>query len=1774
MISILSSTGDFSFTITGELCDHFLGHNIINNLGYVESQMLNNSIQVNSTQIISFDIPTQFILGGDSDPQGVLTTNSGEKYQAVHFGTGLTDEQADRLSVDLVNLIQAVDDTDENEQIELHADPDVNRILYAIRYRRGWSSLRSRYYHMDVLPDSMIKESDETQNIAAMVEELKSSGAWDKISVMYLPVFRDAEVNKINFKCPDINNIESWNALQESDNTYAGYTTDQLLTYYYGDLLNHNDIPAPKAMYMADRIDQDVDTMVYTWSDLTGNGHHLTSKPNPLAPPPENSHSPTLTDQATRRGSKRGVRFGASRSHRMVWDDSNPVNKSDFKHIFITYRMRNWGHNGRRGTLFDFGSSSSWSAAVLGVGHDDAEYGSPTNIRGSWKTRQINGYNVGTQVMPMPYWDHIYNRWRGGISNYGFDKQGWQRTVADDPMFMYGTRILHFQHADATADVLSHFALGTSASDTSGWCVQGDVMDVIIYDQELTTDQVNMVHGYLAMKHDVNLNPTMSDSEHVHSIRHNFNSLPEISFRQDADNGVATPFTANTTTGAVATIKSTVNSCATKAYDVMCNFHESETPYLGPITGGINRTEVGINFSQFDSTNEQLYLAPGFDVDVTRSTTNTRDLRHYLMCRMSHFSYWRHKPADASGDSHSAFYFFNDKLTTEQMQSVGRSHQLLMRHLGGSTAGTETETFSPDAAIDSYVSRLASRLDKTREEMLDDPRVTSVIEFINRGKLVGWWDRIAACYFPVWRDEQLNGLNLKNPGVQSAISGSNVTHCNGPYIETLGHVSGNLLTYALTIPISLSQLKQLCCEPPMDMNDWTTFDYHFVTHYKKRNTYLSWGGTKSTSWGNYVFPGPYRYNGNGSWGKVFVGTTTWGSCYVTDAGAFKPQTKGTYFESVVGVGDIFATWDGTEVVRSIDCSTNTNPIPNQSLVYNPGGGHAGNQVDFISVGVKFDHTTERDMIDDYVDAVDQLTATLIDTVSSSGAGSIATSTNPITVHGAVNLHNTDQSAMLISAKNDLTIYDQQVPESLETTSQPFTAIWDDDRIWNWDSGDHKQYGPIYTEHGSSTSTGYLVPCAVGYRMRYHGVGWPGGWNQVAGGNIVTTSARGTTCFIRGKSSGAIRRSTFGYGGNVYNDSASNSEDRILKFKILPDSPERGLFIAGGSPPWRLNDTCCWTGESISYPGRGDASSSSNWLSNYTHGPEQDRFWNNLSNDKDFIPGEALDIVHFDNLPYMSGEQQLPSNYQRGAPIQDNISFFNGKYRVAEVTDLQQPLEDGDVFDSESYTTYGGPAQPTNPGESTPLRAWMRVEMSPIETIDIGPTNQHDLVLFANTTMSDSVSADWINRFYLGGVDEYQYRLHVDNEDNMYVCGTYRDYMVVNYNLNINEKYSVVLDEFGKPQDELQLNPSGENSQAFLTMHDPASGQIITCLSTRGVGKNKGTAAISNSTGDIYMTGQVSGKVRFEADHGWWKYADRGVNTGSTQNTFGFLAKVSKKEWMLNNNVKYKPIDYTWDWIVYVDAPEHALSGDRMLSDVGVDTADSVYTAGYFSGPTEIGMSGAAKPDDSETFQFEPGYKWVDESDEQVFLCKWSDKGKCKWSSVYSCVGLNHDSIYVKFHDDLMYFVCVADTITTSSTSSGLLVSRVNISTGEFTWISTIQGVTSCTGITITDTGNIHITGKCDTTLTSTNVTLGGNADVTSPSGYSLLMEPSGNSAVVTIHTSSDISCDGTTQSTSTGRGVTIGTCSSDVSITAGTQSTTIQTSEANKYFIYKMTHEL
>ncbi len=783
--------------------------------------------------------------------------------------------------------------------------------------------------------------------------------------------------------------------------------------------------------------------------------------------------------------------------------------------------------------------------------------------------------------------------------------------------------------------------------------------------------------------------------------------------------------------------------------------------------------------------------------------------------------------------------------------------------------------------------------------------------------------------------------------------------------------------------------------------------------------------------------------------------------------------------------------------------------------------------------------------------------------------SIASSSNPITVHSSQLLSNTDQTVILLKSKGDLTVFDQVVPQALQTTTHPFTGIWQDETVWNFNTGDYYHYGPMYGIGTHSYKTSKPVNCNVGKQLR--DTGFPVNYNYTTGASFSSAGgpgATGTSCFIRGRDSGAIRRSTWGKKGNIYNDNPNGEiEDRLLYFRIIPEQPQLGVFVSGGSPPWRVHDCCAVTTDTLQYPDKPGNELLS--PSSYCTGPVEDRFFNNLSNNIDFIPGESIDIINFDN-PCNNSSYPEQTQFLRGLPVQDNISFYNGKYRVAEVTDLTTPLSAGAVF-YDNLTTHGGPLQAAVSGDPVPRQAWMRIDMQPIESINIGPTNRYDLVLFATSTLTNGTSADWINRYYVGGAETATYSMKTDMHDNILVCGTYQDHLVVNYNLDINEKYSVVLDQYGYPQDQLQPG-DGLYSQAFLTIHDAVSGQVVSCLSTRGPGKNRGSAAAVDSSGYVYMTGQVSGNAKFEADHGWWKYVDRSINTGSMDNTFAFLARISKKDWQYDQHVKYKPIDYSWDWMVFVDAPTHSLSGDRMMCDVGVDTDDNVYTAGYFTGPTEIGKSGAATPDDPEKFQFEQGYKWVDSNSEQVFICKWTKEGICEWSTVTPCDNLKHDSVHIRMHDDLMYFVYVAD----SNGQQQLNLMKIDTTTGDALWQSTIRADDiTCTDISTVDNNNIHLSGTCNSSLLSDDMIITGDTSTISiTTGFSLMVNPDATTGFLTTHTGTSVTCSADCQSITSGLASSVGVSRSSLNVNTDNQSIQIPSPGGNKYFIYKVVHEL
>lgn len=1908
MADVISSSSDFKIDISTQIEDHFVGFNLLNNLNLSSSQLSNNSVVVDdSIQVVNIPDLTTFVVGGTSNESGELTSAYPGKIQAIYFGKGLTQEQYQSLNADLVKLVSTVDESDHNEPTQLDPDPDINRILYKVLYSRGYDPSEPSSTYVNNSPEDILN-SPLHDDIKMMVDQLKSTNTWDKLKVLYLPVFKDADVNKINFKSPDQHNISSWiGATQQTSDTCPGKTVNVSLNLHFsGGLITSTVVPTPYASFSSDSIQYSHRSPVRQWSDQTGHGHHLVSVPSTHHTIDRDNKDPIFLKHGGRNQyeSKPAVHIGgwAGQSLRLT---TTSLTSDTIKHVFVCYRTVDWAADGTLLSLKNHhggGTTDSMSITTSSVSS-----GCSTSLPSGFKSYTINGEQRDTfYVKPYTY---------QGV-NYNDDVVIPDNSVQSDPMFQSGCRIVHLApNTTSGAVTFDGFSLGGLPLDDQNTCADAELFDVIIYDQDLTDEQVKYVHSYLAMKHDVHLTDDYSEAnKHVtHNASHSIN-IPTGS-----NNTPTTPFKLSdiiSQNGFVGCIKAGVETCQTQAYDFSNN-----TVSLGPATPGVNnRTGNGLNFLQFNGSSVELYLAP--DTNSSSSFSRPSDIGGHL-----HMMSDRVLDADfcstsgtASADLYSCFFVGDQLLNQQDISSFIQSHRHIMSNRGGSTANDTSYSTDPDA--NAYVSRVISELNLEPSQAFGDPRILSAINFINRGKTAGWWNKITAAYFPVWKNVNLNNLNIKNPTQLTAVDQTNVDHYSGLYVQTTGVVDeNNNIQPMWEIPLTVEQLHTKSCED-FDSDDWSTVKFHHTVHYKDRPEDPSPGRPVATSWGpptsweydvstiqagvhvarwelgphNGICPygkssggglvqtaikvfdpglieafseawpritrmyihkwwlpnagyiltngrvrmGPYyvctdftprvetgtpTYSGDPDtyWIMYFYGpkdcmdfvyATGWGSspnylavnidagtgsllefnsdaglaiptvssstisigpgaygsqiyhgpdsCAISDDGSFKYKRNGVYLESIQGVGDSVMRWDDQQVVKTRNCTTSNVSAPTTPLSYTPGGGHTNVQVDFIALGLAFDNSTESLMIDDYVAAIQELTSGLVDTIDETGSDVITSSSNSINIHAVNALSSSDQTVMLFSSKGDLSIHGDSVPESLSTTTQPFTGVWSDDRLWNFNQND------LTTDINPGD---FSVNFGTAVRRT---TGWPVDGTEYISKDLYKIPP-GRTPFIRGRNSGAIRRTTWGHAGSVHNDNPSSgtTEDRLLKFKIISDEPWKGLFIGGGSPPWRIND-CVTTGVGeydVMYPGRNGASDSYNWFRNSELGEDSDDLFMNMSNDIDFIQGEPIDIMYIEGRStdsYDNYKDQLIDS----TPGQNNIQFYNGKYVVSEVTDLSTSLSDGAVFDS--GTTHGGPNQPTTSGQSKPLQAWMKIEMAPIETINIGPTNQHDLIL----TGISVDSREWSNRFFVGGADVYGYKLNVDHDDNMYVSGTYQGHMVVNYNLDKNETYSKVLNSTGAAGESVDVN-SDDYSQAFVTKHDPETGGVITCLSTSGECYNIGGGAIGDSHGNIFLTGKLAGKASFKNDHGVYKSVIRGVDTGARSNGFGFLAKASMNDLQVDQYVKYKPLDYTWDWVVYVDAPTHALSGDRMLVDVVVDLEDNVYTIGDFTGPTEIGVSGGAKMNDNNSFKFEPGYKWVDNGSSNIFIGRWSSTGLCGWSNVYAADSVSRESSHLKCYDNKLFFSAVGQSVSIDSNDlSGLIVGGINRSNGSTRWVKSFHADNiTCNSLTISDTGSILITGECSSLITSPDISIGKNPDdLVDISGYSIMIQGDGVTASITYMHGDSVTVSGTSQSVNTGKGSTYGVVVNQVDITSGDQSATISAGVNNldKYCIYKLNHDL
>ena len=385
----------------------------------------------------------------------------------------------------------------------------------------------------------------------------------------------------------------------------------------------------------------------------------------------------------------------------------------------------------------------------------------------------------------------------------------------------------------------------------------------------------------------------------------------------------------------------------------------------------------------------------------------------------------------------------------------------------------------------------------------------------------------------------------------------------------------------------------------------------------------------------------------------------------------------------------------------------------------------------------------------------------------------ATSDNPINFIQAIaqDQHNV---VTLETINNQYTDADDVVlsPTYMSTTTQPFTSIWNDDRLWHWTDYGLKSY--FYRQELDQSKETGVFDVEAAYHKNWHS------WLYQHGGMTKSAVSFGTTVrrqvgapvyyeytsdgisgslwqfpadqqpYMRGLTTGAVRRSTVGYAGNTWNDDPTSGEAEVrqLQFKIDPYHPELGVYIGGGSPEHRIVDT--------------SAANTTTMLLPDTDNPSQnpDTFYKYPSNAIQYQIGERVELfnptgisTHYNNSRYYPGQETGWNGYYQmdlTPPLVANIDFYKNKYVIAELTNdpAGQPLSAGKVFGAwhggssvlpDGTTDYyydrtaGGPNRNNAlSGQMIPLSAWMRLEMMPISSLDIDQSGSHDLVLRATT----------------------------------------------------------------------------------------------------------------------------------------------------------------------------------------------------------------------------------------------------------------------------------------------------------------------------------------------------------------------------------------------------------------------------------------------------------
>ena len=462
--------------------------------------------------------------------------------------------------------------------------------------------------------------------------------------------------------------------------------------------------------------------------------------------------------------------------------------------------------------------------------------------------------------------------------------------------------------------------------------------------------------------------------------------------------------------------------------------------------------------------------------------------------------------------------------------------------------------------------------------------------------------------------------------------------------------------------------------------------------------------------------------------------------------------------------------------------------------------------------------------------------------------------------------------------------------------------------------------------------------------------------------------------------------------------------------------------------------------------------------------------------------------------------------------------------------------------------------------------------------------------------------EWYNRYLIGNTDKFAYRSCTDNKNNIYVCGTYEGYMAVNYSDTREAKYNDLYNEFGRIDTTSDPVSTSEYTQAFITRHEPTSGEVTTTLTTEGSGRAVGRGAATDSKGNIYMVGRVAGPVDFINNSGPLRWNNYGVATDSLSSNFGFLAKAHWDERRVDAYMYGMPYEYTWDWVKYVNSRTTELSStdvhNRSIEDIYIDYQDGIYVAGWFDTPTEIGDSGAVEIDDPTKFAFDPGYKYIDETTPHMFVSKYDTDGFCLWTQVVQGDTINPESINITGDDDYIV-VTVGGTQLTKSTygnwgtnqwtttaSSGVSLLRIDPSDGSVHGSIDLLApgdYVTCTGLKLTD-GKVFMNGTYTGDLqyyTSHSQPPVVVDQATVSNGWFAKVDVTALPYSVVVGTVKDNT--GANSSTTVGATVTnlksdqqviLGTCTTDILYRSDQMGGTFTAPAANKYFVYMTEHEL